>query len=78
MMQITRIIDRGIYPRKALSEARHAYRDFFSLTISPIESNQDKVTITVKSEYEHQGKEVILEFLNYLLDRSAEINLEAQ
>jgi len=77
-MQITRIIDRRIYPRKAISEARHAYRDFFSITIYPIDPDEDKVIITVNPEHDKQGKEVVLEFLNYLLDRSAEIRLEAE
>lgn len=77
-MQTTRIIDREIYPRKAISDARYAFRDFFSLTVSSIDSDQDKMTITVKPEHEQQGKEIVLEFLNYLLDRSAEIHLEAE
>jgi len=77
-MQITRIIDRRIYPRKAISEAHHTYREFFNLTITPIEPGQDRMTITVKPEHEQQGNEIVLEFLNYLLDRSTELHLEAE
>jgi len=77
-MQITRIIDRRLYPRRAISEARQAYRDFISLTISQIEPDQDEAIITVNPEHDQQGGKVVLEFLNYLLDRSAEIHLEAE
>jgi len=78
MMQTIRIIDRRLYPRKVILEARQAYEDFLSIIISPSGSHQDKMVITVKREHEAQRREVVLEFLNYLLARSAETHFEAE
>lgn len=76
-MQVTRTIDHRLYPRKALTDARQAYRDYCTLSMSPRSAEQAQIVITVRPEYEDRGREVVLEFLNYLLDRAAQIRLEA-
>lgn len=77
-MQISRTIDQRLYPGEAISEAGHEYRNFCTLSISPLGSDQVEVVITVKPKHKARGREVVLEFLNYLLDRAAEIHLEAE
>ncbi len=77
-MEVIRIIDHRIYPRKALADARHAYNEYCSLTVSPLGSDQARVTISVNPAYESDAKQIVPEFLNYLLDRSAEFHLETK
>jgi hypothetical protein len=75
-MQVVRTIDHTLYPRKALADARQAYREYCSLTITPVNGGKLQVTITVKDDYQDNARHVILEFLNYALDRSVQIHLE--
>lgn len=71
-----RNIDNTIYPKKAVSEARMAYREYFDSTIEATTSHTVKLTISVKSKYENNRREVILNFWNYLLDRACQIKAE--
>ena len=74
--QFTRTIDHSLYPRGALAAARQAYRDYCSLKVSPLGADRVEVTITVNAEYESDSRQVVLDFLNYVLDRSAQILFE--
>lgn len=76
ILQIIRIIDHTLYPRRALAEARQAYQDYCTLEIVPEGNTKAKVTIAVKEAYEKESKQVVLDFLNYTLDRSVQIVLE--
>ncbi len=75
-MQVTRSIDHTLYPRKALADATQAYRDYCDVRITPFNSQKSHVTIRVKEVHDGSPSEVILEFLNYALDRSLQIQLE--
>lgn len=76
--QITKTIDHSLYPRNALADARQAYRDYCSLKIAPLSNDRAEVTITVNDKFDSDGRQVILDFLNYLLDRSAQIKFEQE
>jgi hypothetical protein len=76
--EFTKTIDHTLYPRKALAEARQAYRDYCTLTISPLTNDRAQVSIFVKDAYENDCRQVVLDFLNYMLDRSAQIHLEEE
>jgi hypothetical protein len=75
-VQVTRTIDHTLYPRKALADARQAYREYCSLTVAPVDGEKVRVTIRVKDDYQDNARHVILEFLNYALDRSVQIHLD--
>ncbi len=75
-MQVSRTIDHNVYPRKALAEARQAYREYCAVTIVPLSGQRVQVTISVKMAYRENAREVILEFLNYALDRSVQAHFE--
>ena len=75
-MEIVRVIDHAIYPRKAIGEARSAYKDFCSIRVEPLASDCARLTITVLPKHAADGREVVLSFLNYALDKSAEIHLQ--
>lgn len=76
-MEITRIIDHRLYPRKAISEARAAYKDYCSFSVAPLHGDQAQLTIIVSPKYAGNGREVLLSFLNYALDKAAELQLES-
>lgn len=75
-MQATRTIDHTLYPRRALADATHAYRDYCDVKITPFNTQKSRVTITVKEIQISSGGQVILEFLNYALDKSIQMQLE--
>jgi hypothetical protein len=75
-MQVSRAVDHTVYPRKALAEARQAYREYCDVTITPLSVQRAQVTISVKAAYHESAREVILEFLNYALDRSVQAHFE--
>ncbi len=75
-MQVSRTIDHNLYPRKALAEARQAYREYCAVNIVPLSGPRAQVTISVKEVYCESAREVILEFLNYALDRSIQAHFE--
>jgi hypothetical protein len=77
-MPVERVIDHRIYPRKAVAEAHQAYRNYLTLAVTPLGSDQARIIISVKPEHEANDREVALEFLNYLLDKAAEIQIERE
>ncbi len=78
MRPITRIIDHHLYPRKTISAARQAYKDYCLFKIEPINDEKARLTIIVQPEYEAQQREIVLEFLNFVLDKAAEAYLSEQ
>ena len=75
-MEITRTIDHALYPRRALTDATHAYRDYCDVKITPFNSQKSHLKISVKGAHVGSAKEVVLEFLNYALGKSIQIHLE--
>lgn len=76
-MQITRIIDHRLYPRNALAEARQAFQAYCTFKLKPLGDERVQVVITVRPLHIERGKEIVLEFLNYALDKAAETHFEA-
>lgn len=74
-MRVTRHIDHDLYPRKAITEARAAFREYCTLQITPAPSNSARIEINVAVEHEEQAREIVLEFLNYALDKAVEMKL---
>ena len=71
-MEIERLIDHRIYPRKALTEARQAYKDFCQFRVTPITSDRVRLSISVLPAHQDASREVVLSFLNFALDKAAE------
>ena len=78
MMEITKTIDHQLYPRKAIAEARQAYREFLDFSVAPLSSDKAELTITVKEVHQNESKRIILEFFNFALDRSSQIQFESE
>jgi hypothetical protein len=74
-MTTTRIIDHGIYPRHAVSEARTAYKDYCSVRIAPMTGNKANLSIDVLPAHANNEREIILSFMNYALDKALEQQL---
>lgn len=72
------MIDYRLYPRTALADTRQTYWDFCRVSVSSLGSESARIVISVQPEHEEYGRKVILEFLNYLLDRATQIRLEAE
>jgi len=72
-----RVIDHGIYPRKAISDARAAYKDYCAVRVEPLPDDCARLTIAVLPKHATESREVVLSFLNYALDKSAEIHLQS-
>lgn len=77
-MDIVRVIDHALYPRKAISDARIAYKDYCSVRAEPLPGDCARLTISVLPAHADNGREVLLSFLNYALDKAAELHLQAE
>lgn len=72
----SRLIDNSLYPKKAVADAKMAYKDYCSFTIESVQGNLLKLTVEVKGGHEQDSRNVIFGFWNYLLDRSCQIKAE--
>lgn len=72
----TRTINNTIYPKKAVADARMAYRDYCDFAIEPTDSHLAKLTITVKPKFQDDSQQIIFGFWNYLLDIACQIRTE--
>jgi hypothetical protein len=75
-IEFDKIIDHTIYPRKALADARQAYRDYCTLKVVPAGNDKVQISIRVNDAHERESRQVVLDFLNYVLDRSAQLLFE--
>lgn len=73
---ITRLVDNDIYVRKAITEAQNAYRSYCKVKAAPTSSNKVELTFIIAQKYQDNARKIILEFLNYALDRSVQLNRE--
>ena len=73
-LRIERIIDHRLYPREAVANARQAYRSHCNVRITRIDSNLAKLEIQGNGKNAIDDREAVLSFLNYILDRSAQIH----
>lgn len=71
-----REIDNDLYTRKALADSRDAYRSYCDVQVAPLPNNRAKVSLTVKSQYTQDARQITLEFWNYFLDSSCKVHLE--
>jgi hypothetical protein len=75
-MAIIRLIDHAIYPRKAINEARAAYKSFCHVKVEPLSGERIRLTIDVLPEHQGNEREVALSFMNFALDMSSDIHLQ--
>ncbi len=76
-MPFCRILDNTIYPRRALTDMRHAYREFCHISIVPgTTPDTALLTIDVREPHAPNARQIILESWNYLLDRACQIHFE--
>jgi len=71
-----RFLDNTLYPKKAVVDARMAYRSYCDFSIDATSSHLPKLTVTVKTKYQDNSHQIILEFWNYLLDLACQIKTE--
>ena len=73
---VTRVISNDIYARKAIAEAQSAFSNYCKVKASPVKTGNAELTFQVKEEHLNNSREIILEFLNYALDRSVQLQQE--
>ena len=69
------VIDE-IYSKKSVFDAREAFSSYLTLQITPLGRGRSKLFIKIKPKYLENSREVLLEFMNYMLDRSVQLLLE--
>ena len=69
-------LDNEIYARKAVAETRNAFQDFCTVKATPIGNDQVELAFKINEAHSDKSREIILEFLNYTLDRSIQLYLE--
>lgn len=76
-MQLTRRIDNTLYSRKALAEAREAYREYCAVRAAAMPDGLVEITVQPHRQFESDARQIILEFWNFFLDTACEQRLEA-
>lgn len=74
--QFTRILDSDIYARKAVAEAQVTFKKYCTVKATPAGSGQVELAFNIDAAHKDKAQEVVLEFLNYTLDRSIQLDLE--
>lgn len=77
-MELTRHIDNGLYPRRALASAREAYALYCMVRATPGDAGRVAITVTVRPEHEDDARQVVLEFWNFFLDAACQRRLETE
>lgn len=72
------VIDNDLYPKKAILDARVAFLEYMDIKLSPISSKSVKLFITINPKYNDNKRQIYLEFLNYILDKSTQLLLERE
>lgn len=74
--EVSRVVDADLYPRKHLTAARTAFREFCRVTFEPEGSQRVKVTLLPRDKGEAEFRQTVLEFWNYVLDAHCQARLE--
>ena len=74
----TKKISHFVFEKSDIRAARHAFLPYLDVLVRPCDINCAELSFKVRPEYESQSREVIFEFLNYLMDSSAQKKLGAQ
>lgn len=69
-------IDNRIYSKQALNEARVAFANYLKVNVCLDAVGNVNLTFCVLDQYRESSREVILEFMNYVLDRSIQLQQE--
>ena len=77
-MQLTRRIDNTLYSRKALADAREAYREYCTVRAAAMPDVLVEIAVQPHGQYESNARQIILEFWNFFLDTACEQRLEAE
>ncbi len=72
-----REIDNLLYSRKALTVTRDVYLPYCDIQVLPLTNNRARVSLTIKSEYSEDSRQIVCEFWNYFLECSCKNNLES-
>ncbi|MDR0528177.1 MAG: hypothetical protein LBG69_00970 [Zoogloeaceae bacterium] len=75
-MKICRTIDHALYPRDAIHAADSAYKGCCVAKIFPLDADMTRLELTVLPEYENNARAILLGFLNFALDKAAEMVLQ--
>lgn len=75
-MEFSRVLDPETYTRQALADTRHAFRDYCIASLVTRGDGRVVATIQPTHRYADDARRVVLEFLNYALDRSVQMQLE--
>ena len=61
-------ISNKIYDKSAVIDGKNQFSQFAKISITPLGRTTARITFQVKPKYIQQQKEIINEFLNYILD----------
>lgn len=71
-------ISNDLYAKAAVLEAKSKFSQYLRLELKPNSNGLVSAVFNVSEEYVSDGREIILECLNYMLDRSIQIMLEKE
>jgi hypothetical protein len=73
---LERDINHALYPGQAIAEARQAFREHCEVQVVPLGSTRARIRLKVRPQHADNAREIFLSFLNFALDRSAQIHFD--
>ncbi len=75
---VTLPISNDLYVKTAVLEAKGKFAQYLRLELKPQNNGAVAAVFSVSEKYANDEREIILECLNYMLDRSIQIMLEKE
>lgn len=75
-MDFTVELSNKIYPKTIILEAKAAFSEYADFRIVPIRPETISLTIKPYIKYEQNSRDIVLSFINYVLDLAANHYLE--
>lgn len=76
MREIRVGVNNEIYLKSAIAGARSAFAKYLNLRIVPLSTGNVELIFQINPGVEDNAREIVLEFLNYILDYSIQIFVE--
>ena len=76
-IKVSRSFDLNWYPHGAVEDARVAYQKYCKIEVNSLDDNRIGITFSALDSASESLSLIVLEFCNYLLDKTCEFQLNS-
>lgn len=78
MAEFNIVLDNRLYLKQAVLEAKTMFSRYAEFQTNIVDFNNIQIKIKTKHSFDSNLREIVLEFMNYALDRSVQIQQEKE